>query len=346
MKALLHVNNIKDVGKKPRFNIFINLGIMITAINKLLISYIPWFREALLLMMFIFLVRAYLGGNVMPMNTRRVVNAIVTLDFKMLIYGVTIYFISGVIYIVSEFALQKYFVKSAEGIVKIKLMMLNSLDKAGRELNSEDIVGRISSDVDFVVWNLNGVLTTFIPNIFTSITAMATLFSFNKVIGLYIAPTLAPYILIAEYYSRRAEKARLKERQAYSQSIVYIRDAVYGAKNGEINAKILNMWKESIVKVMWYDRIYWGVSLLTMFSSIGLASYITFNYSKDDRIDVGMIAGVLSAISTAHSAFMNAIWAICIQSQIIAAIKRILECISVDQKVEEKPITIYNLRLR
>jgi ABC-type multidrug transport system fused ATPase/permease subunit len=347
MKIRLGVNITDSIrgGVKLRLNILDNLITMVIAINRLLVGYVSRFREALLLMISVFLVRAYIGGNVMPVNTRRVVNAIASQDLQMLIYGAIIYFASGVVHIATEFILQRYFVKLAEGIVKIKLLLLNNLNRvmsSEKKLSLEDLVGRISSDVDFVVWNLNVVLTTFIPNIFTAVTAIATLLSFDTVVGLCTAPTLIPYIFIAEYYSRRAEKARFKERQAYSQSIVHIRDAVYGAENGYSMAKILNLWKESIVKVMWYDRVYWGTSLITMFSSIGLASYIVYNFSRDDRVDVGTVAGILTAISTGHSAFMNAVWALCIQSQTVAAVKRILECIGVDQKTGEKLIAVYH----
>lgn len=317
-----------------KINIALNLMIAISAVKSMLIPYVSWFRESLMLMIAVFMVRAYIGGYVVPKNTALIVNAIQALDTNAFIYGVSVYVVAGLVHIATEFALQKYFVKLADGIIKIKEIIVNNLHKikTSGEINLEDLVGRISSDVDFVVWNLNTTLTTFIPNVFTSVSAMVTLFFFDRIIGLATLPLLIPYIVIAEYYSRRAENARLKERQAYAISIVHIRDVVYGSKDGNTINNSLSSWKNFICKVMWYDRIYWGASLLTLFSSIAFASYITYLQASINRIDVGMVAGILSAISTAHSTFMNAIWALCIQSQTAAAMKRIIECITLNQK--------------
>lgn len=41
--------------------------------------------------------------------------------------------------------------------------------------NPEELVGKVASDVDFIVWNINAVLTTLLPNLFTALTALITI---------------------------------------------------------------------------------------------------------------------------------------------------------------------------
>ncbi|MCS7111095.1 MAG: hypothetical protein NZ912_02485, partial [Ignisphaera sp.] len=74
---------------------------------------------------------------------------------------------------------------------------------------------------------------------------------------------------------------------------------------------------------IWYDRIYWGLSLFTQYASIGIVAFIALLQAYRGFIDVGSLAGIVSAAINAHTALLNAMWALCIQGQNIAAIKRI-----------------------
>ncbi|MEM2390294.1 MAG: hypothetical protein QW215_08655, partial [Ignisphaera sp.] len=162
-----------------------------------------------------------------------------------------------------------------------------------------------------------------LPNIFTGIVAAYTVLNFNMYVGLVTVFTLTPYLMLAEYYSRRVEIARLEERHEYSVSIAYIRDVVYWRQENGFLSQVLSKWYRAILRVMWYDRVYWGVSFFTQFTSIGIISFVAVLQAYNGAIDVGSLAGIISATINAHSALLNAMWALCIQGQNVAAIKRI-----------------------
>ncbi|MEM0026961.1 MAG: ABC transporter transmembrane domain-containing protein [Ignisphaera sp.] len=303
--------------------------IMARFIRDIIIPNASGFGLAFSIMIAVFIIRSIVGGYLVPQAIVNIVNAVRrnisdSLFFYRLITGVGLFGVAAIIFISSEFALMKYFSKLADSIVGLKTVMLRKIHEDGNNESLEDVIGRVSSDIDFVIWNINGVLTTLLPNIFTAITSIVTVFTFNMSIGLVTLATAAPYIIIAEYYSKRVEVARSEERKAYSASIAYIRDALYEHRNGDLLSKVFMWWKKSITTVMWFDRVYWGFSLFTQYSSAVLISYLSIEKARRGEIDVGTLAGILSASLGAHGAMMNAMWALCIQSQTIAAIKRVV----------------------
>lgn len=302
-----------------------DLSMLTVFVKNIFASNVKGFVFALIIMLFVFAVRAVVGGNLIPTAIANIVNAIKNGDnaLSRLWIGIEIFTIAAILYIATEFALYKYFTKLAEGIVELKKIMLKNIEQKHSDDNVEELVGKISSDIDFVIWNVNMVLTTFIPNFFTGISSVAAIIGFNRLIGIIAIGTLLPYMMVAEYYSRKVEPARLEERQSYSLSITAIRDAIYGARNGVKIINILSSWRKSINKVMWYDRIFWGLGLVIQPISLSLIAYLSVINALQGIIDVGTLAGILSASLTAHTAMLNAVWALCIESQTVAAIKRI-----------------------
>ncbi|GEM_PF-410277 len=290
-------------------------------IRKTVFRKVDGFGRNMAIMISVFFVRAIIGGNIVPQAISNIVNSLKNLD-SVPIYGIGLFGVSAIVYISTEFILFKYFKKLAESIITLKKSMINSIKVNGINGAPEDVIGRITSDVDFIIWNINMVLTTLLPNIFTGIVAIYTIFSFNKQVGIVTTCTLIPYLILAEYYSRKAELARLEERHEYSISIAYIRDVVYWKQENGLLDTVLNKWYKAILKVIWYDRIYWGISLFTQFTSIGIISFIALTQAYSGLIDAGSLAGILSATISAHSALLNAMWALCIQGQTTAAIKR------------------------
>ena len=282
------------------------------------------FGRSLTLMVVVFFVRAVIGGNIVPQAISNIVNALKDEETNILVYGLGLFGVSAIVYAITEFVLFRYFRKLAETIVTLKKYMLSSIRDGGAVDAPEDVIGRVSSDVDFVVWNMNATLVTLIPNIFTGIVATYTVFDFNMQVGMVTLCTLLPYLLLAEYYSRRAEAARLEERHEYSVSIAYIRDIVYWQQENGFLDKVLEKWYRAILRVMWYDRVYWGMSLFTQFASLGLVSSIALSQARSGFINAGSLAGILSAAISAHTALLNAMWALCIQGQTTAAIKRVI----------------------
>jgi hypothetical protein len=59
-------------------------------------------------------------------------------------------------------------------------------------------VGRLASDVDFVMWNLGGMYTTFVPNLLTALVATATVWQLSEPMGVVTVATLPISLLILE----------------------------------------------------------------------------------------------------------------------------------------------------
>ncbi|MCX8167547.1 MAG: hypothetical protein N3D82_00770 [Ignisphaera sp.] len=281
------------------------------------------FGKAMTIMIGVFFARSIIGGYIVPQAISRIVNALKNEEENVLVFGLGIFTASAIMYAVTEFMLFKYFRMLADAIVTLKKKIVDHIKDNGVSDSPEDVIGRISSDIDFVIWNMNAVLVTLLPNIFTGVVATYTILNFNVQVGLITMLTLAPYLMLAEYYSRRAEVARLEERHEYSVSIACIRDIVYWRQENGFLGQVLNKWYRAILRVIWYDRIYWGLSLFTQYASIGIVAFIALLQAYRGFIDVGSLAGIVSAAINAHTALLNAMWALCIQGQNIAAIKRI-----------------------
>jgi ABC-type multidrug transport system fused ATPase/permease subunit len=303
-------------------------------------KHVNGFVKAFLIMIAVFGIRAAMGGYAIPQAVANIVNAVRNgasdaLFMNRLLTGVFLLLASAVIFFATEFALMKYFAKLADTIVVLKDVMLKRIKMRGNDGSPEDVVGRISSDVDFTIWNINAVLTTLIPNLFSSVASIASVFSFNAVIGYISLASLAPYMIIAEYYSRRVEPVRTDERRAYSVSIVRIRNAVYEYNDFDVLSNVFSWWRKAITALMWYDRVYWGYSLFTQYASVSAIAYLSVDKTRRGEIDVGALAGILSAVFGAHGAIMNAMWALCIQSQTVAAIKRVSEYLFADKELKK-----------
>jgi|GEM_PF-4600998 len=76
-----------------------------------------------------------------------------------LLRGFILFEVSGTLFIVTEFMAIKFFRSLVEAVVGIKNSMLSNMTKIRVEKGEvpEDLVGRVASDIDFVVWNINAL---------------------------------------------------------------------------------------------------------------------------------------------------------------------------------------------
>jgi len=284
-------------------------------------------RVSIPILVAVFAARAIANGSLIPYAVSYVVNAFKERNGDgVLATGIGLFTSAAVIFLVTEFSLLKYFRRLTDAIVGIKRTLISNISRVRSAGDSpEDLVGKIANDIDFIVWNINGVLTTLLPNAFTSAAALATVFGFSHSVGAMVALSLAPYIVLAEVYSRRVEVHRMEERRSYSTSLVLIKDLVYGGQDSGIFEKTMGMWRSSVLKILWYDRLYWGLGLFAGFASMGVISYLSIINVRRGSLDVGSLAGILTASLSAHTGMLNAMWAMCVQGQTSAAIKRILK---------------------
>jgi ABC-type multidrug transport system fused ATPase/permease subunit len=295
-------------------------------------------RYSLAILVGVFAVRAVANGVLVPYAISHVINFIRDGDSRgSIAMGAGLFGASAALFLITELALFKYFKSLTDGIVEVKRVLIRNISlvrSEGRD-SPEDLVGKLANDVDFIVWNINGVLTTLLPNLLTGIASAATVASFSHQIGALTAVTLIPYIVYAEAYSRRIETYRSEERRSYSVTMARIKDIVYGGSDDGGLERALGIWRSSVLNIIWMDRLYWGASLATAFTSMSLIAVISTRDLREDRIDPGSMAGILSAALTAHMGMLNAMWAMCVQGQTSAAIKRLIIYSKLFEKAEK-----------
>jgi len=276
------------------------------------------------IILIVYLARGFANGVFIPYSMTYVIDGLKNQDNKLFQGGVVLLITTALVFVVTEIAQMIYFKKLTRGIASMKRYIIDRIKREGVYEDPEDLVGKISSDVDFVVWNVNAVLTTLLPNLFTAITALYTIYSFAPSIGFIATASVTPYVLYAEIYSRRVEMYRAQERKMYAQSIVYIKNIVYGESvNGDLD-KTLETWEYSINKILWIDRFYFAAGLATWFSSMGLIAVLAGREVTMGKLGLGVLSGILYATLTTHSGMLNAMWALCIQGQTATTLKRIL----------------------
>jgi hypothetical protein len=149
-----------------RIKILEDLILILKFLRHVVLPYVRSFALATLLMITVFAVRAAMGSYAIPQAIANIVNAIKNggaTDSK-LYTGLSIFLTSAITFFATEFLLYKYFSKLSNAIVSIKNVILERLRVEQLSDSLEDVVGKITSDVDFVIWDINAVLITLIPN--------------------------------------------------------------------------------------------------------------------------------------------------------------------------------------
>jgi len=311
--------------KRISFKLHLDFSIVVhtvIALNKI----VPNFAKlGIPVIVAIYLARGFANGVFISHSIAYVVNGFKENNEGYVKAGLELLLESALVFITTEIAQMVFFKKLSRAIVSLKQYLIRLIRSGKLGDDPEDLVGKISNDVDFIVWNTNAFLTTLLPNLFTAIMALSTVLGFDKVLGATVALSLIPYLLYSEVYSRRIEGYRVQERKMYAKSITYIRNIVYGDRsNVQDLDETLSAWEHAVNKIMWIDRYYFALGFATWFLSVAGVAVIGISRAYNKVLDVGALAGTLYAAMTAHAAMLNATWALCIQSQTSATIKRIL----------------------
>ncbi len=293
-------------------------------------------RLGIPLLVVVYLTRGFAYGFFIPYSIAFIVDGLRGANSNSIKLGVGLLVTLAVVFVVTEIAQMFFFKKLPRIIVTLKQLVVKTIENSSNASDDrEDLVGKISSDVDFIVWNVNAFLTTLLPNLFTALTALFSTLTFNISIGLIVTSTLTPYIVYAEVYSRIIEKYRSQERRAYAQSVVYVKNIVYGDRSSREDLdNVLLKWEHAINKIMWMDRYYFALGFTTCFLSISYIAILAIRRVEESYLGIGAFAGMLYASLSAHIGMLNAMWAFCIQGQTIATIKRILSYIQLVEKLK------------
>ncbi len=271
-----------------------------------------------------FLIRSIALGMMLPLILRDVVAALSSSppDARLLNQGLLSLGIVAAAVSASEWLLKPFWQYMARGIVEIKRGIVNRAAPVGGD--SKDVIGRIVSDVDFVIWNNSTSLTVILPNFLTMMASLAAMMQLSPLLSLISLSLVPPLFATTEYYVRRAEQARNVERSFYSQSIHFAERFLNGGRD-ELHGfqYSLDKWLSGISRLIHYDRVFWFTGLLFGTSLPFMILWAGLNELNNGRLDVGSLAGSLYASINYSLALVNGFWGLCMLGQSLAAIRRV-----------------------
>ncbi|MEM0382374.1 MAG: ABC transporter transmembrane domain-containing protein [Nitrososphaerota archaeon] len=271
-----------------------------------------------------YLIRSIALGLMLPLILRDVVEALSVSppNARLLNNGLLSLAIVAVSVSASEWLLKPFWQYMARGIVQIKRAIVDR--RTPMEGDSKDVIGRIVSDVDFVIWNNSTSFSIILPNFLTMFASLAAMIQLSPLFGLISLSLIPPLTATTEYYVRKAEEARNVERSFYSQSIHFAERFLNGGRDELLGFQAsLERWLKGISRLIFYDRVFWftGLILSTILPFIIL--WVGLGELEKGLLAVGSLAGSLYASVNYSMALVNGFWGLCVLGQSLAAVRRV-----------------------
>ncbi|MCS7145311.1 MAG: ABC transporter transmembrane domain-containing protein [Nitrososphaerota archaeon] len=271
-----------------------------------------------------FLIRSTALGLMLPLILRDVVAALSSTppDTRLLNQGLLSLGLVAVSVSASEWLMKPFWQSMASGIVGIKRGIVNRAAPTGGD--SKDVIGRIVSDVDFVIWNNSSSLTVILPNFLTTLASFAAMIQLSPRLSAIAVSIVPPLLVTTELYVRKAEQARNIERSFYSQSIHFAERLLNGGRDQLPSFQTsLEKWLSGISRLIQYDRLFWFSGLLFSSTLPFTILWVGIGELNAGRLDVGALAGSLYASVNYSMALVNGFWGLCMLGQSLAAIRRV-----------------------
>ncbi len=271
-----------------------------------------------------YLIRSIALGLMLPLILRDVVEALSVSppNARLLNNGLLSLAIVAVSVSSSDCLLKPFWQYMARGIVQIKRAIVDR--RTPMEGDSKDVIGRIVSDVDFVIWNNSTSFSIILPNFLTMFASLAAMIQLSPLFGLISLSLIPPLTATTEYYVRKAEEARNVERSFYSQSIHFAERFLNGGRDELLGFQAsLERWLKGISRLIFYDRVFWftGLILSTILPFIIL--WVGLGELEKGLLAVGSLAGSLYASVNYSMALVNGFWGLCVLGQSLAAVRRV-----------------------
>jgi len=269
-----------------------------------------------------FALRAYASGSLIPLSITDIVNYLQQDNGHGLRRAILMLAASAVIFSATEWLFRPFWASIARGIANIKARLISG---APRGQDPSDLVGRLASDVDFVMWNLGGMYTTFVPNLLTALVATATVWQLSEPMGVVTVAALPISLLILEPYLAGVERARTVERRYYSELVHRLEERLRGTASDEDFVRSVRMWEKGMVGQVHYDRFYWSLSLLYGYALPAALAVMGVGEVRAGRLSIGALAGALYALFNVFPPLVNALWGLCVLGQSVVPMRRIME---------------------
>ncbi|MFP3484078.1 MAG: ABC transporter transmembrane domain-containing protein [Caldivirga sp.] len=279
-----------------------------------------------------FILRAVASGSLMPLALTNLVNSLenstngsLSIRESGIMNAILMITATAVIYTATEWLFKPFWNSVAKSIADVKNRVISEMGVSNNLSNVNDLVGRLASDVDFVMWNIGGMYTTFTPNILTTIVSLVTIFQLSPVLGIVAVAATPLSLLIMEPYIKGVEEARQVERSSYSEVIHLIDEYFKGnAEPGQIR-DALNKWYRGMTRQVFYDRTYWSSSFAYSLAMPVILTILGIHETERGRLPIGNLVGIIYASMNVYSPLINALWGICVLGQSLVPMNRIMQ---------------------
>ncbi len=269
-----------------------------------------------------YVLRAVASGMFIPFSLQEITNGLFNRSVGSMSQGLWLLALAGLIYAITEWLFRPFWIGIAQSIRLIKMRLVKGVAGGAARDNGDDI-GKLVNDVDFVMWNVGGIINSMVPNLFTAAVAEVTIFEMSPILGLVGLIGLPFYVALLEHYVKNVEEARGLERRAYSESIHAASEYLAGRAGVDAFTSAMDRWIRGISRNIHLDREYWSSSFAVGYAVPLITALIGVNYVNEGRLSVGSLVGTLTASLTMYTALVNAFWGICLLGQNTVAISRI-----------------------
>ena len=274
--------------------------------------------------------RAIAGSVMFPLSVGIVINHLNSggqgLPLMALIFLVLVVSIN----VSTEWAFRPYNYLFARKISEIRKLLAASIIKFNNSEESVkestgDLIGKVTSDIDFVMWNLSGVIATIAPNLLTAAFAVVTIAYTNLLMAGVSILLLPSYILVVRKYSKDVLSVRTEERRTFSQIINLSSDLINGNPDLSKYDSTLDNWNRTMYRQIFMDRVYWTYAWFFIGFGPILLLVPGVYFVNQSMLSVGDLVTVILAANSVYQPIGNLSWGFALLSQTIPAAQRIEE---------------------
>ena len=233
--------------------------------------------------------------------------------------------------LLTEWVFRPYNYLFARKISELRTRLADSIKKinsAGQSPDrnlDDDLIGKITSDVDFVMWNLSGVIGTIVPNLLMMAFAVVTIVYTNLLMAGISTLLLPLYFLVVRKYSNDVFMIRMEERRTFSRIIKLSSDVIDGHSDSNLFDGTLRSWNKVMYRQITIDRVYWTYALFFMgFGPIVLLT-IGVHLVNQSLLSVGNLVTIVLAANNIYGPIAAMVWGFALLSQTAPPAKRIEE---------------------
>lgn len=280
--------------------------------------------------------RAIAGSVMFPLSVGTVVNHLNSGGQGLPFIALAFLVLALTINVSTEWVFRPYNYLFARKISEIRRFLAESIIKSNsRKESTGDLIGKLTSDIDFVMWNLSGIIATIMPSFLTAAFAVVTIAYTNLLMAGVSVVLLPSYILVVRKYSKDVVSIRTEERRSFSQIINLSSNLIDGKPDMPNYCDTLSSWNKTMYRQIFIDRVYWTYAWFFIgFGPIVLLALGAY-FVNQSMLSVGNLVTVVLAANSVYGPIGNLAWGFAVLSQTVPPAHRIEE--SLEQNKQQLP---------